>query len=482
MQALQEIGSEDNMPLNPNIPLSVKPVDINLPRMAATNAQIAQANASTELADLKGKQLKIENIGKLLYGIKDQNSYTQRRQFAIQNGIARPEEIPEQYDPATVESWTASLNDAKSQLDMMMKQLQMTNLAGQIQERNEKYLPRDVYGRLVQPPEQGLGPQQTDNFLAQYSEGLDGGTVAQPNIGPQSRMQYEANPNLFPGNGKDVSGAIIEGMPKKKSPLDDILMIDGKPFSKTSGLPIQNSNSGTDFVAQKIMAENPKMSYTQAVNIAKQGLGTGNTLTPEGNIEPISGKLQTTEDTKAAETTGKKGAETYVERLKTKREAAESALSTLSINRRSLELLNNGMITGFGADFVKQFAKAMGMDVSNTEAFIAERGNAVAERITAFGSGTGLSDKDREYAQDIAAGRIALSEQSIRKIIEWDNISSENVIKRYNEEVSAIKPDSYLREVYQPIKGFQNKGNPVPPKMQDYKNLSDDEILNLLSQ
>jgi len=75
---------------------------------------------------------------------------------------------------------------------------------------------------------------------------------------------------------------------------------------------------------------------------------------------------------------------------------------------------------------------------SNTEAFFAYRGRAVAEIITAFGSGTGLSDKDREYAQKIAAGEISMTRESIDKLLEIERRHSRNNIIANNEAVKRM--------------------------------------------
>lgn len=122
-------------------------------------------------------------------------------------------------------------------------------------------------------------------------------------------------------------------------------------------------------------------------------------------------------------------------RLDDFRSKAESARSTLQTSQQLLPLLDDpNFISGTLANARLAVAKAVGIDVSATESYFAGVGQQVAERITAFGAGTGLSDADREFAKKIAAGEETLSVKSIRRIIDINNRSAQNVIDTYNKE------------------------------------------------
>ena len=130
------------------------------------------------------------------------------------------------------------------------------------------------------------------------------------------------------------------------------------------------------------------------------------------------------------------------------RTKADSALRLLEINKISEEIGADGLISGLGGQAKLNVIKALetvglapeeaSQLASNTEAFFAYRGRAVAEVITAFGSGTGLSDKDREYAQKIAAGEISLTRESIAKLLEIERRHSRNTILANNEAVKRM--------------------------------------------
>ena len=130
------------------------------------------------------------------------------------------------------------------------------------------------------------------------------------------------------------------------------------------------------------------------------------------------------------------------------RTKADSALRLLEVNKLSEQIGEEGFISGLGGQAKLNVIKALesvGLApeeatklASNTEAFFAYRGRAVAEIITAFGSGTGLSDKDREYAQKIAAGEISMTKESIRRLLEIERRHARNTILANNEAVKRM--------------------------------------------
>ena len=116
------------------------------------------------------------------------------------------------------------------------------------------------------------------------------------------------------------------------------------------------------------------------------------------------------------------------------------AVDSLKRLKEAKKLLSSGMITGYGADFIINAGKALqrvgfnvGKDpIANTEAYAAMMGNQVGQIIKQFGAGTGLSDADREYAEKIAGGRITLTEESLRKIININEKGLKNAIQNFN--------------------------------------------------
>lgn len=132
--------------------------------------------------------------------------------------------------------------------------------------------------------------------------------------------------------------------------------------------------------------------------------------------------------------------------LVTRREKANDAALSLQSSQEARKLLDSGIISGFGADWIVGFGKALqqaGFDVAsdpiaNTEAFVATRAQEVGRIIKLFGAGTGLSDADREFATKAAAGQITLNEASIRRILDINDKAARNVIKSFNTDAAAI--------------------------------------------
>jgi len=148
-----------------------------------------------------------------------------------------------------------------------------------------------------------------------------------------------------------------------------------------------------------------------------------------------AGAARTTVNLPAAKEFSKTLGETAAKRLDDFRTKAESAVSSLQNSEQLSPLLDDPkFISGTFANARTAVAKAVGIDVSATEAYFAGVGQQVAERITAFGAGTGLSDADRDFAKKIAAGEETLDVNSIRRIIRINNQSAQNVINRYNTE------------------------------------------------
>jgi len=127
---------------------------------------------------------------------------------------------------------------------------------------------------------------------------------------------------------------------------------------------------------------------------------------------------------------------------------AQDAASILETNQIGRDLLKSGAITGTGANFFVGFNNALkqaGVDfgyadaAANSQAYAAAMGANVGRIIKQFGAGTGLSDADREYAAQMAGGRINLTEAALRKILDINDKAANRVIDLHNKNVSGIK-------------------------------------------
>jgi hypothetical protein len=153
------------------------------------------------------------------------------------------------------------------------------------------------------------------------------------------------------------------------------------------------------------------------------------------------------------------------------------AVKAMNNIREAEKLINSGMITGTGAEFMVNMgnllSSRLGMKfaedpVANSQAYAATMGNQVGQIIKQFGSGTGLSDADREYAEKIVGGKITLNEKAIRRLIAINKKAFSSVIKSYNSraEQAMQRPGAAglpydLRIPYD----FNEVATPKPPKI-----------------
>jgi hypothetical protein len=137
---------------------------------------------------------------------------------------------------------------------------------------------------------------------------------------------------------------------------------------------------------------------------------------------------------------------------------ARSAVKSLGNINQAFKLLDSpaGVITGTGAEFMTKagnfLSSRLGIKladdaIANTESYKAFMGKEVGQVITDFGSGTGLSDADREYAEAIAGGKIALTEKSLRLLLDINRRMELRKIEAWNEKADHIMKNANKGEV-----------------------------------
>jgi hypothetical protein len=136
------------------------------------------------------------------------------------------------------------------------------------------------------------------------------------------------------------------------------------------------------------------------------------------------------------------------ERILTNQVVAQEAASIIDTVNTGRQIMQAGMITGAGAEFLvnlNQALKTVGIDsgyadaAANSQAFAANMANNVGRLIKQFGAGTGLSNADREYAEKMAGSKITLDAKAINRILDINERAARNVIARHNRDVKGIK-------------------------------------------
>ena len=89
--------------------------------------------------------------------------------------------------------------------------------------------------------------------------------------------------------------------------------------------------------------------------------------------------------------------------------------------------------------FLKGLAKDLGFgefkDVDATQAYLATAGRQVGQVIRLFGSGTGLSDADREYAEKIAGGSQKMTKEALKKLVDMAKRGIEGQVNLFNNQI-----------------------------------------------
>jgi hypothetical protein len=83
--------------------------------------------------------------------------------------------------------------------------------------------------------------------------------------------------------------------------------------------------------------------------------------------------------------------------------------------------------------------------IARTEAFAANVGTLVGQIIRDFGSGTGLSDADRDYAAAIAAGDITMDEGAIKRLLRIQALASRIKIQGHNKQIDKL-PEGNMKD------------------------------------
>jgi len=131
------------------------------------------------------------------------------------------------------------------------------------------------------------------------------------------------------------------------------------------------------------------------------------------------------------------------------RDRATTSLLTADVLNNQWELIDNniGILSGTASDIVMGVGKILSAAgalsgegkelIANTEAYLANAGNLVADVISAFGAGSGLSDEDRKFAIKMAAGDPSvLTEEGIRRILKLQARMTKFKIELHNKKVA----------------------------------------------
>lgn len=130
----------------------------------------------------------------------------------------------------------------------------------------------------------------------------------------------------------------------------------------------------------------------------------------------------------------------YAQDLSKARDVADTASDSMRTLQQAKGMLDKGMYTGSMADARLALGKLAAPlnpgirdKVANTEAFQSVMGQQVLNIAKQLGSGTGISNADREFAAKVAGGSINLDSQTINRLIDIQERNAKNQIQRFQQ-------------------------------------------------
>jgi len=129
-------------------------------------------------------------------------------------------------------------------------------------------------------------------------------------------------------------------------------------------------------------------------------------------------------------------------------EQAQTAEKILKINADSMDVLDRGIVSGFTAPIqleLLRIGKTLGVlpqdmedTVAATELFMISRAKQVLPLIKALGSGTAISDKDREFIEKVVAGNVGLDKDTIMEVIRIESQYARDAINKNNTALDTL--------------------------------------------
>jgi len=115
------------------------------------------------------------------------------------------------------------------------------------------------------------------------------------------------------------------------------------------------------------------------------------------------------------------------------------------------QLLDKGAITGLGAEYKLNLARAFNVAgannneiIKNTEQLVANRGQIVLDSIKAsgLGAGQGFTDKDRQFLEKVKGGTIELNSNTLRELARIEKSVAQSAIDTWNKRLPNIPKEA----------------------------------------
>ena len=151
-------------------------------------------------------------------------------------------------------------------------------------------------------------------------------------------------------------------------------------------------------------------------------------------------------------------------------EKARSAVRTLDTIDRQLARVEGGIPTGIAANLevtLRQIGQAIGMPYDpklvDSQNYMQEVAELVKQEIKAFGSGTSITDADREYTQNMVGGDARVQAEALIKLL---NIRRRGMVQTI-EDYNTIRKGYSNANLESVLAGFPEYGIPKAKQKED---------------
>lgn len=342
----------------------------------------------------------------------------------------------------------------------------------------------------------------------------------------EAQRQFMINAGLKLAMGdstRDLSARLAESLGQGVGALQasraaELKQEQAQAASQLKSLQLQGQQTKEQFDLQKEIVQETRLRDAAKAKTAPTSpllrlVNERNTLMAQGTPESIAAANTLEQQINVLTTSelSKDDFKFFSDDFKGIRENARKTDNMLrSADRAELALANAE--TGFGSETIlglKKFAqlfgvKAFGKDISDSEALAQVLGENVLDVLGSgdLGAGTGLSDKDVEFARQVAGGTIRLDEETIRYAIDAKRRAANFFRKQHNDALGVAvesfpgttlaKGKPYELVEFTPIseqgrvlagmpEGSYRQSQQVPSRIATpYQNQSDDEFLKTL--
>jgi len=343
------------------------------------------------------------------------------------------------------------------------KSSRANNLVKELIKKNPAFI-KDTFGQDIDPTDEGLvktivetiGVEKVIKLKSDFTQAEEQKT-RDSRVANIVGLLDQGNGSLE-GSGFNASDFDQQNLQKAKSIYANNQFINER-IGATSRSNRPTPNVGTASARDYSLAV--KQGYTGSFIDFKKDISSAGSSITNINMPGDIGKMKEN---------------AYNQLFKARTDEIDPLLSTRPAIEAMKVLINNTdekgeLITGAMANLelgAKSILNDAGLsnftDVARTQEYLAQSVNLVGQIIKQFGAGTGLSDADREFAQQAAAGFITMDQEALKRLVDIAEQVNQYKIDAYNDRISRTfkgEDDTWARDSLLVPKSLMSMNNTV---------------------